>query len=348
MGSRPINFPTTDQHAYDGKARIYRIQEMLRWPPPEWLIDGLIPKGKISCIYAQPGVGKSMLALDWGLCVAAGLPWHGRAVKQGYVLYLAAEGSSGQAKRAAAWLKHHNLTDVAEFGMVKEQIPITTLSPDYDALFDRIADELQKTPTLVIIDTLARCIEGDENESVAMGNFVTGAERWMKEHGSTVLVVHHSNAQGGRERGHSIFKGALETLMRLTKENKRGNILRLETPKQRDAEPATDIGLEFCPIEGTDSVVFVPCELPSSASEAGQREPAVMRKVDMLKVLAVAEDGFTWQEWRLASGIGKPIFNRRLRRLIADGEIFKDGIRYYAYPALADVADTEPGSDLNS
>ena len=54
---------------------------------------------------------KSFVALDMACCVAIGRPWHGRAVKQGRVLYCVGEGAAGFPKRLRAWIKANNLSD---------------------------------------------------------------------------------------------------------------------------------------------------------------------------------------------------------------------------------------------
>lgn len=344
MSMRPSTFTTTDPSTHNGKARVFSLTEMLKWPPPEWLVTDLVPKGAMSGLYGQPGTGKSMLALDWALCVSAGLPWHDHPVQQGYALYIAAEGHSGLAKRAQAWLQHHHIepAQIRSFGLVKDRIAITDNSEDYEALFSRLEEEVERAPTFVIIDTLARAIEGDENDSTAMGMFLNGAERWIEEYGATVLVLHHGNASGNRERGHTSFKGALGALLKLELVPKHADILRLHTDKQRDAAEAPDLGLKHEEIPGTDSVILVPCDLPAKR-EGPSGGPAPMSKADMLLLLGAAEEGFTWQEWRIASGIPKHHFSRRLRQLKANGEVYQENGKYYVFPAVQDLA--EDGED---
>ena len=46
---------------------------------------------------------KSFVALDWACHVALGLPWRGREVTQGDVVYVVAEGKKGIPGRVSAW-----------------------------------------------------------------------------------------------------------------------------------------------------------------------------------------------------------------------------------------------------
>ena len=74
-----------------------------------WLVHHLLAVGEVSVFYGEPGSGKSVLAEDIGLHVAAGMAWHGRTVKQSAVLYVALERAGVVARRALAFAREHNL-----------------------------------------------------------------------------------------------------------------------------------------------------------------------------------------------------------------------------------------------
>ena len=63
--------------------------------PPEWLVDQVITGNILAAIVGVSYSGKSLLAIDMGCCVAAGIDFHGHPVKQGSVVYIAAEGRTG-------------------------------------------------------------------------------------------------------------------------------------------------------------------------------------------------------------------------------------------------------------
>ncbi len=60
------------------------------------LVEGWLGLGDFSMVYGGSGEGKSFLAVDLAVHVAAGMAWHGQAVERGAVVYIAAEspGSS--------------------------------------------------------------------------------------------------------------------------------------------------------------------------------------------------------------------------------------------------------------
>src|SRR5262249_53549086 len=74
-----------------------------------WLIHHLLAAGEISVAYGEPGSGKSVLAEDAGLHVAAGIDWHGRRVQRSAVLYVALERAAVVERRAIAFGIEHGL-----------------------------------------------------------------------------------------------------------------------------------------------------------------------------------------------------------------------------------------------
>lgn len=111
----------------------------------------------------------------------------------------------------------NGVTDPNELhiGWIIEGLPLFADSEALDTLFKRF-EEMDREPSLVIIDTLARCFEGDENQQKDMNAFVAGVDRIRTGLNCTVIVVHHTNAEGGRERGNSVFRAATNTMIQVT------------------------------------------------------------------------------------------------------------------------------------
>lgn len=75
-------------------------------PVPE-LIPGWIEKGLPNFLAGPGGVHKSRLALQWGLCIASGLPVWGMEVEPAALVYVSAEDDANElARRAQAIVKH--------------------------------------------------------------------------------------------------------------------------------------------------------------------------------------------------------------------------------------------------
>lgn len=71
--------------------------------PIDWLIDDFIESHALVEVFGAPESGKSLLAIDWGLSIAAGIPWRGHKTQQGSVFYIAGEGHNGLSRRFSAW-----------------------------------------------------------------------------------------------------------------------------------------------------------------------------------------------------------------------------------------------------
>lgn len=73
----------------------------------EYLVAGLIEKDTTGQLFGPSGGGKTFVALDLALSVAAGGHFNDRPAKQGIVLYLAGEGHGGLRRRVKAWHIYH-------------------------------------------------------------------------------------------------------------------------------------------------------------------------------------------------------------------------------------------------
>lgn len=301
-----------------GPLRLYSTTELLALPPPEWLIHGIMPGRGLTGLYGQPGIGKSFLALDFALSVASGTPWQDRSVKRGPVLYIAAEGGSGMGKRSKAWLLDRDVTAKSAMVMwLLESIPIYGDSKEVDRVMDRIIDEVQVEPRLVVIDTLARCFDGNENEQEDMGRFVAGADLFCKEFDCAVLIVHHTRLDGDRERGNTAFRGAAEAMISMQKRDDR---LWIACNKQKDAEEFDEIEIIMHGVAEADSCVIWPA-----------RSTRVQHKTDVVVEILKANKALTFSEWAQAAKklqVSSGTFKRRLLILRENCEIVKESGKY--------------------
>jgi hypothetical protein len=142
----------------------------------EWRIKGLLPSHGLAALYGPPGCGKSFVALDACLHVAAGLSWSGRKVKQAPVVYLAAEGGTGVRNRATAAVRERRIPSDTQFHLITTPPNLGTADGDAALLIREIREQaaaLGIQPGIVVLDTLARSIPGaDESSARDMGVFV--------------------------------------------------------------------------------------------------------------------------------------------------------------------------------
>lgn len=336
--------------------------QLLRLPPATWLIQDLIPEHGFINLYGMSGSGKSFVALDMAMCVSTGRPWQKRfATKQAPVVYIAAEGGRGIQQRVRAWMQHHQVELLPAILFL-----LTPLHIRDRGVADAFLEELQyggtegprdMFPGLIVVDTLSRCFSGgDENASKDMSEFVDRVSYLAQERSTACMVVHHTNAQGIKERGHTSLRGGADTMLHCRVEKAPGcpgtrpmiEYLEVSNTKQKDAEEAATLFL--APLLAPPSLVFeemVVPPAPKGKKALGTAPPAPMRRADMLLLLASHPDGLTWGEWRVMSGIPRSTFKRRLTQLENDGEVYKDDVsgRYCVYPAGKDIAELERAKD---
>jgi phage/plasmid primase-like uncharacterized protein len=189
------------------------LGEMLSEPRPvDWLVRGYLEGATLSVLFGEAGTMKSFCAIDFGLCIATGKPWHGQETKRGPVLFVAGEGFAGVGKRIKAWTMHHGVETAPFF--VSDR-PAQFLDggscAEVEAAISDISNKYGK-PCLVVIDTLNRNFgPGDENATSDMTRFIAALDELRARHGCAVLVVHHSGlAEKNRSRGSSALRAALD------------------------------------------------------------------------------------------------------------------------------------------
>lgn len=252
--------------------RAYTIPELLAVEDPQWLVEGILPLNSLTALYGQPGHGKSFLALDLALAVASGEPWQGHPIPEvGYVVYVSAEGSGGLKKRVAAWLDAHAIGPQRREALAAHfLLSAIAITPDSEELVRVLEDSIHpyraevlledgidpnedNAPLFIIVDTLARCFVGDENQQEDMGNFIKGLDILRERYNATVLVLHHTKKEGYEERGSSSFRGACDTMLVAVKE---GSTITLTCSKQKDFAEFEPLELALVVVPKWDSCVM--------------------------------------------------------------------------------------------
>ncbi len=223
---------------------LMRRGEVWAMPPVDFLVGDLIPERSFAMIYGAPGSGKSFLAIDMALSVAHGVDWHGKAVKQGPVLYIAGEGMGGFGKRWKAWEMTHGTAGDPEPDMFLLPTAVNMLDEHDVARLCHTIEEMGRQWSLVIIDTVARSIPGaDENAAQSIGVFVQACDRVRETAGGTMLAVHHSGKDSSRgARGSNALLGALDTSLQV---GKLEDVVTLRVEKQKDAEPIDQMDFDM-------------------------------------------------------------------------------------------------------
>jgi hypothetical protein len=225
-------------------------------PEARYLIKGLLPDRGLACIYGPPGGGKTFVALDLALNIAAGLKFCGRRVRQAGVIYFAAESGGGFLNRVAVAREQLGVPHETPF-IVSMVPPDLGGSPgDTQKLLEEIFRQSSRfnfQPGVIVLDTLARVIPClDENSAKDMGIFVRNAETIARAIGGLVIGIHHSGKANERtQRGSSALHGATECEWCVTA-GAAGNVVEVVRQKDGDSGLAWTFKIVRHPI-GTDS-----------------------------------------------------------------------------------------------
>src|SRR4051812_48406421 len=151
-----IGQPTLPNERPKLAGRLLTRSQLADLPVPEPLIEDTLDRRTVALLAGSWGTGKTFLALDWAACVGTGRIWQRRRVPTtGRVLYVASEGAFGFGTRVDAWEYgwRQEVTDDA-----LKVLPVPVNLRDHGEVAELC--ELAAGCSLVVIDTLARCLVG--------------------------------------------------------------------------------------------------------------------------------------------------------------------------------------------
>ena len=262
VASTPEESDTEEEASITGLPDIRPFSEWRDFPPPQFVIEGLLEHRGFTAMIGPPGVGKSGIVLDMAACISLGKPWLGRKTMRQPVLYLPGEGLSGAVQRLLAWESAHDL-DVGDDLLVGDSvIQVAASNEAWAAVVMRM---IQYNVGLVIIDTFARASVGlEENSATDVGKAIAKFDQVRKATGAGILVVHHTTKAGTSGRGSSALNGALDTELLISDGNwwddqndgpPPGRPLLVEATKQKNAA-APEHGLQMLAVPFGDSFIM--------------------------------------------------------------------------------------------
>jgi hypothetical protein len=319
--------------------KLLTIADLEDLPDPDWLLQDAVQVGSFLNLYGPPKSGKSFIALDWGLSIAAGIPWLEHEVREGPVVYVYAENPAGLKQRVPAWCEAHGGVKPTAFYMLPSRVNIANAT-ERRRLQEAIAGVLgEAKPALIIIDTLAKCFgPGDENSNTDLGRFVDGCEDLRERFDCAVAVVHHAGKKSeAGSRGATALPGAIDAQFEVTK--RADGKIKLHNEMQRDAVEHPDMWLVLTP--SLRSVVVEKTTAPGKAEKA--RKPTNRDKV--AEVLVRHPEGLSGDQWRAeaeVAGVAKTPFYKAKGALIEEGVVTSEAGKFVlALPLDGDVRTTK-------
>ncbi len=207
---------------------VTRLKPQPARAPSPFLIDGVLPARKPTILYGAGGVGKSILAAAWAVCVQTGTAFLGKAVQQTEVLYLDwetdEEDIASRVEVASNGLGLANVPDIRYASMVRP------LEDRVAALARYVAEQ---HVGLTVIDSagmaMAAARDGGDASDTAIRFF-----RALRALNSAVLVIDHVSGDDMR-RGRA---GASKPYGSVYKWNSARNAFELRERKEPDSKGA--------------------------------------------------------------------------------------------------------------
>ena len=305
---------------------VTRASELPVCPPEHaWLIHDLWADQAVGIVGGEPKCGKSFLALDMVVAVAAGVPCLRRfpAPRCGPVLLYAAEDALHVVRTRLEGICRAAAVTLAD-------LPIHVITAPSLRL-DRAEDhqQLQTTvatlrPVLLVLDPFVRLHRIDENASCEVAPLLAYLRELQRRFALAVVLVHHARKGAGTMRGGQALRGSSDLhawgdsnlYLRRVDE-------RLLLSIEHRAAPSQS-GLPLALRGGGDALALAIVDAPAAALRAPVRSP-----IDTLEdVLAHADRPLTVVELRQACRMRTAHVCQALAALTAQGRVHKTAAGY--------------------
>lgn len=198
----------------------------------EWCVKFFIARGTTSVVSGLWGAGKTAVFADIALHVAHGMPYRGRKVKKGVVVYVALENPEDVERRVRAWCETLERAghEIEGGAFVVHRGPCSLFRPDGKPTSDekaliRIAKEASEhyglPVAMIVIDTLSQSITpGNDREHG--GFYVNAMQRISAATGANVTSLHHPTKAGEAVRGDGQLQGNVDTVIEVSRDKRTG------------------------------------------------------------------------------------------------------------------------------
>jgi hypothetical protein len=218
-------------------------------PPPDFIWEGLVPRGVVTLMGAHGGTGKSMMALMLAVSVALGRQLWGCPTKQVKALFLSLEDGPSVVRHRLAnicriWSidpaelhGHLHIVDGTEFPelFVAEGRGEGNLTPSYDEMVEMIEAE---DIGFLIVDNASDAFGADEIQRRHVRSFIRSLNHAIRQTNAGCLLLAHvdkntsrnQKAEGGESySGSTAWHNSARSRLFLVREN--SGLLKLEHKK---------------------------------------------------------------------------------------------------------------------
>jgi RecA-family ATPase len=340
-GERPRTLSTAAPRLTGETAAEWKEEDV---PERTWLVPGLIPSRNVTLFSGDGGTGKSLLALQLAVSVAAGRPWLGREVADvGPAIFITAEDEKDEVKRRTAniikplELRFRDLPGLHVDSLAGEDALLAVETRDGGLAATPLFAELETmaariSPRLIVLDTSADIFGANENDRAKVRGFVGMLRRVALVNDCAVVLLSHPSltgmSSGSGISGSTSWNNSVRSRLYLAREIADGHepdpdVRTLSNKKAQYARQGETIRLRYR--AGT----FVPTSSASDEQQGSRTRHAFLRLLAEFTeqgrtVNAAAGPNYAPAQFAShpgAEGVTKQAFKTAMNELFREGRI---------------------------
>lgn len=186
--------PEIANNSVQEELNFFNLHDLLQQGVPEieWVVQNILPKGGICFFGGSAGSYKSWVAMQLGLSVASGKPFlDSFTTQKAKVLYVDEENGTKTTPfrfdmlRKGHEINEEHLKDVSVSIFSNIQLDTPTGKEKFDLLIQ------QSKAEVVILDSMVRCMSGDENSAGDVRRLYETLKKYLKQ-GISFILLHHT------------------------------------------------------------------------------------------------------------------------------------------------------------
>ena len=306
------------------------LEDLLNRPPKEMLIKRFFGIKELGMAYGEPGSGKTFVMISLLMSAGKGTPFARGldVVRPLNVAYCAGEGVSGLGDRIKAAAQYHeveSLENVTFYSTVPQLYNVKgghhasqTIAQFTKEWKEReLKGEAQPLDVLIIDTFHSATVGAEENSAKEMGIVILECKKAIKELGCTVILVHHTDKGGNKERGSGSLRGTMDFMIEI-KKSKSKSTSQMICSKLKDGEEWRPKSFEFHKPDGCNSVCVEWSESDVSLEEcslgAEKRD-----KLLLIDEMEICEHRMTCGELSEKVDKKNPHITKLLNELVSEG-----------------------------
>ncbi|MFN9355665.1 MAG: ATP-binding protein [Alphaproteobacteria bacterium] len=315
-------------------------------PPPEWLVEGLIPAKAITLLMGQSQAKKSFIAIDLAACIASGREFLGRKTKPGAVLYLAIEDSFDLGLRFKAVME--NFDDASSQRLLVSESSVTlpgnTVAFGDLRKFLRAHSEGANPIRTIVIDTYVYFHDGDINSPSDTSTILRELRSLIQQFKLSIIVVcHPARDNDKRPMGAmNLFNSVACILGVKSDEGSYYSVITVLKNKGSPIGQKTRVDFTLVGFGDGTSTMKVHSFRPIAAGPMPSTTQTSSTQISsddeqMLGLLEASQGGgLTHSQWSKDASakhsITPSVFNKRLKKLKDHPRLVRSGSRYHLVP----------------